>query len=123
MLGWRLIVSAARKGPLQDPEFARLSTLVGGLVRQARESRGWSSAEFARRAGVSRDRLVWLERGERRPNSETLRRLAVALHPDSGRRAERVAAFLVGVAGPALVVEVQRPAVVFESVEVLDHGV
>lgn len=48
-------------------------------VRQEREARGWSLADFAARSGVSRAMISKIERAEASPTAELLNRLATAL--------------------------------------------
>ncbi|MEU7749233.1 XRE family transcriptional regulator [Nonomuraea sp. NPDC049158] len=52
---------------------------VGAQIRQRREQRGMSSAELARRAGLSKATLSQLEAGRGNPTIETLDALAIAL--------------------------------------------
>lgn len=53
---------------------------LGTAIRDAREARGWSGFELARRAGVDRSRVSRIESGEaRQPDPRTLTRLADAL--------------------------------------------
>ncbi|MET8446838.1 XRE family transcriptional regulator [Streptomyces sp. NPDC005209] len=52
---------------------------VGAQIRRRREQRGMSSAELARRAGLSKATLSHLEAGRGNPTIETLDALAVAL--------------------------------------------
>jgi transcriptional regulator with XRE-family HTH domain len=49
------------------------------LLRQFREAAGISCNELARRAGISDGMISRMERGERTPTLETLRRLTAAL--------------------------------------------
>lgn len=49
-------------------------------IRALRNQRGWNQEEFATRLGMSQPRVSEMERpGERRPNIETLLRIAEAL--------------------------------------------
>lgn len=60
--------------PTVDPEFVARS-----LLRRARRRRGWSQAEFARRADVPASQLCAYETGAKQPSAATLARiLAVA---------------------------------------------
>ncbi|WP_329416772.1 helix-turn-helix domain-containing protein [Streptomyces sp. NBC_00704] len=52
---------------------------VGAQIRRRREQRGMSSAELARRAGLSKATLSQLEAGRGDPTIETLDALAMAL--------------------------------------------
>lgn len=52
---------------------------VGAQIRRRREQRGLSSAELARRAGLSKATLSQLEAGRGNPTIETLDALAIAL--------------------------------------------
>ena len=44
----------------------RTTNQFGAAIRQARHARGWTQAELARRASVSRPALISLERGNPR---------------------------------------------------------
>jgi transcriptional regulator with XRE-family HTH domain len=48
-------------------------------LRELREAAGLSQYELARRSGVSKQALSKLEKGERQPSWETVRKLARAL--------------------------------------------
>ena len=48
-------------------------------MRVARDLAGYTDYELARRAGVARNTVCRIERGEGMPRPETLQRLAVAL--------------------------------------------
>ena len=48
---------------------------IAEAIKARREELGWSQAELARRAGVSRAHIVLIESGERAPSMKTLRRL------------------------------------------------
>jgi XRE family transcriptional regulator, regulator of sulfur utilization len=52
---------------------------IGPRIAKARELRGWSQEELARRASVHRVSLANVERGARQPTLATLERLAKAL--------------------------------------------
>ena len=52
---------------------------IAEAIKARREELGWSQAELARRAGVSRAHIVLIESGERAPSMKTLRRLFSAL--------------------------------------------
>ena len=53
---------------------------IGDKIREARRSRGLTSAELALAADVAVDALSDFERGAQRPSPETLARLADILH-------------------------------------------
>lgn len=56
------------------------SSRLGALLRQHREKAGLSLYELARRSGVSRGKLLHIERGDvRQPTPATLNKLAAAL--------------------------------------------
>ena len=52
---------------------------IGGAIRARRSELGLSQEELAGRAGVHRTYLGSIERGERNPAIENLRKIAVAL--------------------------------------------
>ncbi len=66
--------------------------LAGDLIRQAREERGFSQAELARRAGMPRSVLNAYERHRRQPGVDVLARIAHAAGRELriGRPAEPV---------------------------------
>jgi transcriptional regulator with XRE-family HTH domain len=49
-------------------------------LRRQLDARGWSQAEFARRAGVSRNVVSQWAGGTRRPNAESAARIAAAFY-------------------------------------------
>ncbi len=51
---------------------------LGERVFELRDERGWSQSELARRAGLSRNTVSFLEAGLRKPASATIRKLARA---------------------------------------------
>src|SRR5919107_1445074 len=53
--------------------------MVGGRLREMRRRRGWSQGELGQRAGLDRDIVARVERGERRLNLEDLDLIAVAM--------------------------------------------
>ncbi|QOZ28875.1 helix-turn-helix transcriptional regulator [Bradyrhizobium sp. CCBAU 51753] len=56
----------------------KADTVLGRRVRSEREGRGWSLAELAGRAGVSKAMLSKIERAEASPTAATLSRIATA---------------------------------------------
>lgn len=52
---------------------------VGAIVRDARETRGWSGAQLAATAGVSRAMIDRVEKGLSSPTTELLGKLSAAL--------------------------------------------
>jgi transcriptional regulator with XRE-family HTH domain len=56
-----------------------ISHVIGGRVRQARGSRGWTLDRLAERSGVSRRMLVSIEQGSANPSIATLLRISDAL--------------------------------------------
>jgi DNA-binding XRE family transcriptional regulator len=78
-------MSPRRIAPSPNPgagaELRRASVDFGAAVRQARAAKGWSVAELARRAGLSRDLVYRIEAGQP-ASSDAYARVAVAL----GRR-------------------------------------
>lgn len=59
-----------------------LSNLVAQQVRRLRLARGWSQEQLAEAAGISRDALSRIERGDRAARLDTLDALATALGVD-----------------------------------------
>ena len=53
--------------------------ITGPQIRAARVLLGWSQVELCRRADVSRDTLVKIERGEANPLVATIQKLVQAL--------------------------------------------
>jgi transcriptional regulator with XRE-family HTH domain len=53
--------------------------MLGKEIRDIRERRGLSQADVAKRAGVSREAIAAIERGERYPNLRTLEGIAECL--------------------------------------------
>ncbi len=47
-------------------------------IRQLRESRGWSQADLARRAGITRSAVSTYEQGQRTPSADVIRCFAIA---------------------------------------------
>ena len=76
------------------------SSSTGTLIRAARQRRGLSQAELARRAGMPRSVVNAYERGNREPGADALRRLVraagseVALAPAPPVDADRAARIL-----------------------------
>src|SRR5262249_31196319 len=69
------------------------SERFGNLLRRYREAAGCSQEELAERAGLSKNAIGILERGERRhPYPDTLRRLAAALELSDAEHERLVAA-------------------------------
>jgi len=52
---------------------------IGRRITRLREAQGLSKAALARRAGITRASLVWVEDGTHMPTIATLERLARAL--------------------------------------------
>lgn len=52
---------------------------MGQLIRQTRQTRGWSLANLAERAGISRSYLHQIEQGASTPTEEKIVKLAEAL--------------------------------------------
>jgi transcriptional regulator with XRE-family HTH domain len=55
-----------------------LDSRLGSMIRQERETRGWSLTELASRSGVSRAMINKVERGESSPTAALLGRLSGA---------------------------------------------
>ncbi len=85
MTGGRQRWADVQEALLHDPatrigyESARQAFLIGEKVRRARESRGISQAELARRMGTTQPAIARLEAGGVDPRLDTLRRLGEAL--------------------------------------------
>ncbi|MFG2041016.1 helix-turn-helix domain-containing protein [Dactylosporangium sp. NPDC048998] len=67
------------QNPADRRPASSTAAAVGAQIRRRREQRGMSSAELARRAGLSKATLSKLEVGHGNPTIETLDALAVAL--------------------------------------------
>ena len=61
-----------------DALEAEYWTVVGLCVKLRREAAGWSQAELARRTGLSRSEVQYIENARRHPKTGTLRRLCAA---------------------------------------------
>lgn len=63
-----------------DLKFAsELSDALRHVLREAREAAALSLGEVAARSGLNRQAITFIENGDRRPTTETLSRLAMAL--------------------------------------------
>jgi len=63
-----------------DLQFAaELSKALSLVLREEREAALLSLGELAVRSGLNRQAITFIERGDRRPTSETLSRIAMAL--------------------------------------------
>jgi transcriptional regulator with XRE-family HTH domain len=62
-----------------DTSTSALAAVIGGRVRQERQSRGWTLDQLADQAGVSRRMLVNVEQGAANPSVGTLLRISDAL--------------------------------------------
>ncbi|WP_448062264.1 helix-turn-helix domain-containing protein [Cellulomonas hominis] len=74
------IVTVLRQRPMSQyrdiVRQVRSSTQLGAAIRDQRHARGWTQAELARRASVSRQLVVGVERGTR-PAAELWRVLMI----------------------------------------------
>lgn len=68
-----------------------MATPLGDLIRQAREARGWTLTELARRSEVDHALVSRIESGQRTGSPTTLHRLATALGLDAGEVLEAAA--------------------------------
>lgn len=59
--------------------MAKASDLVAGRVRELRASKGWSQEKLAEAAGLSKDAVSRIERGDRGPRLDTLEQIAKAV--------------------------------------------
>jgi len=57
-----------------------LEKLLAVRIKQIREERGWSQAQFAEACGFSDREVRHLEKGDRWPKADTLDKLACGLH-------------------------------------------
>lgn len=62
-----------------DGASAGLTAIIGGRVRQERQSRGWTLDQLAAASGVSRRMVVSVEQGAANPSVGTLLRISDAL--------------------------------------------
>lgn len=62
----------------------------GGLIRSARRRHGLTQADLALRAGTTQTAISRLERDDRSPSVETLRRLLVVMGEDLDLRTRRL---------------------------------
>jgi transcriptional regulator with XRE-family HTH domain len=61
-------------------QFAtELSDALRHVLREAREAADMSLGEAALRSGLNRQAIAFIERGERRPTTDTFSRLSIAL--------------------------------------------
>jgi len=56
-----------------------IRTVVGGILREFREQKGWSQEELGHRSGLHRNYIGGIERGERNVALLNIARLAKAL--------------------------------------------
>jgi transcriptional regulator with XRE-family HTH domain len=59
--------------------MAKSSDLMAGRVRQLRTGKGWSQEKLAEEAGLSKDAVSRIERGNRGPRMDTLEQIAKAV--------------------------------------------
>jgi DNA-binding XRE family transcriptional regulator len=69
--------------PRVERVAARGRQVVGGRVRQLRQTAGLTQEELASRAGMGRVTLSRIENGEQSPRYETLVKMAAALEKDT----------------------------------------
>ncbi|MEY9891082.1 transcriptional regulator with XRE-family HTH domain [Catenulispora sp. MAP5-51] len=74
-----MAVPSPSPSPSRERPASSTAAAIGAQIRRRREQRGMSSAELARRAGLSKATLSQLEAGKGNPTIETLDALAVAL--------------------------------------------
>jgi transcriptional regulator with XRE-family HTH domain len=60
----------------------RICANVARILQEKREKRGLSLNAFAAKAGLSRQTVAFIERGQRNPTLETLLRLSEVLETD-----------------------------------------
>src|SRR5229473_1957236 len=66
-------------GLLHGGYMATLAHSVAAQVRALREGRGWTQEQLAEAAGLSRDAISRIERGDREPKLVTLEAIASAV--------------------------------------------
>lgn len=66
-----------------------MSPVDASEIERRRKEAGWTQAELARRAGVSRRTVIRIERGQREPHRATLAVLKAALRYVKGEAACR----------------------------------
>ena len=62
-----------------------LTRTLGANIRTLRVYKGVTQAELAKRAGISRNSMGNIERGEQEPRHEVLERLGAALNIEPGK--------------------------------------
>jgi transcriptional regulator with XRE-family HTH domain len=92
--------------PIELHEVPHLEALGQGL-RALREQLGLDRREMARRTGLAQHHLYCIETGRTRTRASTLEWLATCL-TDTPETAQRVAAELTALAGPAIAPEAPR---------------
>lgn len=60
-------------------EYRAFNTVVGEVIRRARQGHGWTQVMLAERAGLSANYVARLERGELGPSLFVAHRIALAL--------------------------------------------
>lgn len=63
----------------RTPQSPKDQAALGGAIRELRKKRGATQDELAKDAGISRNMLSQIERGEGNPSWVTLRGIAAAL--------------------------------------------
>lgn len=64
---------------MDHPVVAEYARAVGEAIRRIREEKGLSQEELANRAGIHRTYVGGVERGERNPTVESLKKIADGL--------------------------------------------
>jgi len=94
---------------------------LGAHVRELRRERGWAQQELAARAGLSRNFVAQIERGESTPTVATVQRLASSLGVTAGELLDPPSAAppaeLVGVPLVADTIAAGPPALMADRVE------
>jgi len=75
-----MIGAVLRTGPRSEGfDVARKRETFGAVLLRLREAAGMSAYELAKRAGLTRQAISFLETGDREPSWATVQRLAKAL--------------------------------------------
>lgn len=82
MKTWNDVVNAMDPGSIQEVEIIRKRAAMVVALIQLRESKGWTQAELARRAGMKQSAIARFESDTTAPRIDTIIRIAMALGAD-----------------------------------------